>query len=132
MKYCHEIFPKTFYKQILHVQFSTFYFFTNLLNSVVDGELIILLVRLFRKMLPLKANETVPPIPYEDVFACGSINSELDLRLYVSSFRSKIFHIKDGFSHDRHLYISIIRLRRFLTWTLTSPIFRRSSSNLEV
>ena len=30
--------------------------------------------------------------------------------------------MKDGFSHERHLYISIIRLCRFLTWALVSPI----------
>ena len=71
-------------------------------------------------------------VKYGDVVACGSINSEPDLRLYVSSFRSKMFHMKDGFSHDRHLYISIIRLRTFLTLTLTSPIFGRSSSKFEV
>ena len=124
-----ERFLKIFYKQILHVQFSPFHYFTNLLNFVVDGELFILLVRLFQMMLPLKANE---PVPYEDVFVCGSINSEPDLRFYDCSFRLKVFHMKDGFSHDRHSYISVIRLLRFLTWTLTSPIFRRSSSNLEV
>ena len=40
----------------------------------------------------------------------------LIFRLCVSSFRLKILQIKDGFSHDRCLYFSIILLHRFLTY----------------
>ena len=57
-------------------------------------------------MLPLKANEQVPKVK---VFTCGNISNDPGLRLYVSSFRSKIFLMKGGFLHDRHLYISIIK-----------------------
>ena len=113
-------FPKIFLQAVI-----TLPFFINLLKPVVNGELFIL----FQRMLPQKAKN---PVPKVIVFASDSINSEPDLRLYVCSFRLKIFHIKDGCSRNRHFYISIIRLCRLSKWALISPIFSRSSSKLEV
>ena len=62
------------------MQFSPFHFLIFLLNSIIGCEHFIEFGRLFQKMLPLKAKESVPQAA---VFASGSINSEPDIRLYI-------------------------------------------------
>ena len=50
----------SFYQQFLHLHFSPFHSFINDLNLLTHGESFIVLGRLFKRMLPLKANELVP------------------------------------------------------------------------
>ena len=56
-------------------------------------------------LLPAERNREIIFGKISAAFACGNINSGTDLRLYVSAFRWKKFHMRAGFSHDRYLYI---------------------------
>ena len=76
-------------------------FFISLLSSFVDDKLFVKFGRPFRRMLPLKAKE---PVSQVEVFACGSIKSELDLRLHVSSFRLKTFCLDHAFFFTHHVF----------------------------